>query len=126
MFQRGQQDFPIAWIVRGFKIMKNTSAREEQTFTLLDSFRFHGVKSYATAARIAGTLPIRFGPRPICFPNLEPYLIFAQTVAGTYKASAPLKTPVGRRKRLPHCQPSLPQRVFLTFGGPQAEALFLT
>lgn len=54
MFQRGQQYFPITWIVRGFKIMDNTSAGQEEAFALLDSFRFHGAQSCAAVRGTPG------------------------------------------------------------------------
>ena len=40
MFQSGQQYFPIAWIVRGFQIMNDSSAGQKEAFTLFDTFRF--------------------------------------------------------------------------------------
>ena len=54
MFQCGQQYFPIAWIMGVLKIMNNTSAGQEETFTLFDSFRFQGVYSYAAASGTPG------------------------------------------------------------------------
>jgi len=69
MLQRGQQYFPIAWIVRGFQIMNNTSAREEQAFALLDSFRFQGVQSYATAGGSPGLCQFDLRLDRLTFPT---------------------------------------------------------
>jgi len=69
MLQCGQQDFPVAWIVSGFKIMNNTSAREEEAFALLDSFRFQGVQSYATAGGSPGFCQFDLRLDRLAFPT---------------------------------------------------------